>query len=176
VIFTAAPIPGVFVVQIEPLPDARGFFARAWCREEFAAVGLEADLAQCNISFAQRAGTVRGMHYQADPHGEAKLVRCTSGSVHDVLIDLRRHSPTFRASFHYHLQAESRSALYIPIGVAHGFQTLEDDTEMFYQMSTPYVAEAARGVRWDDPGFDVSWPLPISVISERDLGYPDFPV
>ncbi len=173
-IFTPTPIPGAVVIAPEMLADERGFFARAFCAQEFAAHGLVARVEQCNISFNRHRGTVRGLHFQRPPHGEVKLVRCTAGHVYDVIVDLRPRSPTFRRHFAVELDARRRTALYVPDGVAHGFQTLEDDSELFYQMSAPFHADAAAGVRWNDPAFGIAWPLSVSVISARDRSYPDF--
>jgi dTDP-4-dehydrorhamnose 3,5-epimerase len=176
VIFHDTPLAGVVVVEPELLTDERGAFARTFCTEEFTAQGLDPRLSQVNISFNPRAGTVRGMHYQAEPHGEAKLVRVTRGAIFDVAIDLRPKSPTRRQWFGVQLTAEDRSALYIPKGCAHGFQTLRDDTEVLYLMSNPYVEGAGRGVRWDDPALGIDWPQPPvggRTISERDATYPD---
>lgn len=173
-IFRETKLAGAFVVEPERLADERGFFARTWCRREFADRGLSADLAQCNVSFNTRKGTVRGMHYSVAPHAEVKLVRCTRGAIRDVIVDLRPDSPTFRQWAGAELSAENGRALYIPEGLAHGFQTLEDGTEVFYQMSDFFHPECARGVRWDDPAFGLAWPLPISVISEKDLGFATF--
>jgi dTDP-4-dehydrorhamnose 3,5-epimerase len=153
--------------------DERGFFARTWCREEFADHGLTPELAQCSISFSHRKGTLRGLHYQAAPHQEAKLVRCTRGAIWDVALDLRRDSPTYRAWFGVELSAANRAALYIPEGCAHGQLTLSDDSEVLYQMSAPYVPSAARGVRYDDPAFGIEWPGEVVVINDRDASYPD---
>jgi dTDP-4-dehydrorhamnose 3,5-epimerase len=172
-IFTGTPLPGAWLIDPERLDDHRGFFARTWCQREFESHGLNGRLVQCNVSFNKRRGTLRGMHYQADPHQEDKLVRCTSGSVYDAIIDLRRTSPTFLRHFAVVLTAESRRMLYVPQGVAHGFQTLADDTEVFYQMSEFHVPEAARGVRWNDPAFGIRWPIPEPILSERDRAYPD---
>lgn len=172
--FSETRLPGAYIVELEPIGDERGFFARSWDGEEFAARGLNPRLAQCNVSFNARAGTLRGMHYQAAPHEEAKLVRCTLGAIHDAIVDLRPDSPTFRQHLAVTLSAENRRMLYIPEGFAHGFQTLEDGSEVFYQMSTPYVAAAARGVRWDDPAFAIPWPPAERIISAKDWSYPDF--
>lgn len=174
--FTATPIDGVFVIDLQPVEDHRGFFARTFCEETFRERGLEHHFAQASVAFSARRGTLRGMHYQRDPHGEAKLVRCTRGSVYDAVIDLRPHSPTFRHSFGVELTADNRRMLYVPRGLAHGYLTLEDETEISYQMSTPYHPEAAAGVRWNDPAFGVRWPIGVTVIAERDATYPDFPV
>ena len=173
-IFTEIPIKGAFLVQPERREDARGFFARAWCEREAAELGLNTHIAQCNVSFNHRKGTLRGMHFQLPPHEEARLVRCTMGSVHDVIIDLRPDSLTFMQHWSTVLSAESGRAVYLPEGLAHGFQSLEDATEVFYQMSAAYAPEASVGVRYDDHAFDIQWPLPVSGVSERDRGFPDF--
>jgi dTDP-4-dehydrorhamnose 3,5-epimerase len=174
VIFTETPLAGAFLIDLEPVTDERGFFARSFCRREFTAHGLNPDLAQCNISLNQRRGTLRGMHWQAAPHQEAKLVRCTRGAIHDVIIDLRPGSPTFAAHIAATLTAADRRMLYVPEGFAHGFVTLEDDTEVFYQMSEFYAPEYARGVRHDDLAFAIRWPIEILVVSDRDRSYPDW--
>ena len=173
-IFTPTPLPGAIIVEPEPHEDARGLFARTWCRQEFEAHGLETRLAQCSTSFNKRKGTLRGMHYQAAPMAETKLVRCTRGAIFDVIIDLRPDSPTFTRHVAVTLTAENRTALYVPVGFAHGFQTLADDTEVFYQISELYSAEHARGVRWNDPAFAIAWPEDERIITERDRTYPDF--
>ena len=154
--------------------DDRGFFARTFCRREFEARGLNPQVVQCNVSFNKRKGSLRGMHFQASPYSEAKLVRCTAGSIYDVIIDLRASSSAFRNHFGVELSARNRKMLYIPEEFAHGFQTLEDDTEVFYQMSQYYSPEHSRGVRWDDPAFGISWPPGERIIIERDRTYPDF--
>ena len=154
--------------------DDRGFFARTFCRREFEARGLNPQVVQCNVSFNKRKGSLRGMHFQASPHSEAKLVRCTAGSIYDVIIDLRASSSAFRKHFGVELSARNRKMLYVPEEFAHGFQTLEDDTEVFYQMSQYYSPEHSRGVRWDDPAFGISWPPGERIIIERDRTYPDF--
>ncbi len=173
-IFTETKLPGTYLISPEPVTDDRGFFARTWCQQEFREHGLVSDLVQCNISFNHRQGTLRGMHYQASPYGEAKLIRCTIGAIYDVLVDLRPTSPTFCQWTAVELTAQNRQMLYVPEGIAHGLQTLVDDTEVFYQMSAFYVAEAARGVRWNDPTFGVEWPLAVTVMADRDRQYPDF--
>jgi len=173
-IFEEVGLPGAFLVHVERKEDERGFFARSWCRKEFEAHGLCGRLAQCNLSFNKAKGTLRGMHFQSAPFEEAKLVRCTRGAVFDAIIDLRKGSPTFRRYFGTTLTAENREMLYIPEGFAHGFLTMEDDTEIFYQMSEFYAPECAGGVRWDDPVFGIVWPEKIRIISERDRSYPDF--
>ena len=162
------------MIELELHTDQRGFFARAYCHEEFEAHGLKPQVLQCNVSFNRYKGTLRGMHFQAAPFGEAKLVRCTSGSIYDVIIDLRPSSPTFKQYFGVVLSAENRKMLYIPEEFAHGFQTLQDNTEVSYQMSQVFSAPHARGVRWDDPAFGVEWPLGERIIIERDRNYPDF--
>jgi dTDP-4-dehydrorhamnose 3,5-epimerase len=173
-IFQKTSIDGVLEIRIERRQDERGFFARTWCQDEFQRSGLNPNLAQCSISFNARKGTLRGLHYQAAPHAEDKLVRCTRGAIYDVAVDLRPASPTFKKWFGIELNAENRSMLYVPEGCAHGFLTLAEDSEIFYQMSEPYYPELSRGVRWDDPAFAVPWPSPVEVISERDRTYPDF--
>jgi dTDP-4-dehydrorhamnose 3,5-epimerase len=173
-IFTKTPLEGAFLIDLEPIGDERGFFARSFCRREFEAHGLNPDLAQCNISLNLRRGTLRGMHWQVAPHQEAKLVRCTRGAIHDVIIDLRQDSPTFTAHFSADLTAVDRRMLYVPEGFAHGFLTLEDDTEVFYQMSEFFAPDAARGVRYDDPAFGIRWPREVLVVSDRDQSYPDW--
>jgi dTDP-4-dehydrorhamnose 3,5-epimerase len=173
-IFERTPLPDAVIVQLEPHGDDRGFFARSWCQREFEEHGLNPRLVQCNLSFNRSKGTLRGMHYQQAPFGEAKLVRCVRGALHDVIIDLRPHSLTYKQHFGVELSAENRSALYVPEGFAHGFLTLEDDTEVFYQMSQFYSGAHSRGLRWDDPAFGISWPAEVRVISERDRTYPDF--
>lgn len=173
-IFTETRLKGAFIVELEKHVDERGFFARSWCREEFLAHQLNPELAQCNISFNQRKGTLRGMHYMAEPFGEAKLVRCTAGAAYDVIIDLRPDSPTRKQHLGEVLSAANRKMLYVPEGFAHGFQTLEDETEIFYQMSRGYVPEHARGVRYNDPAFGIRWMIDDVVILDRDRHYPDF--
>ena len=172
--FTPTALPGAYLVEIEPLVDERGFFARSWCRREFAEHGLNADLVQCNISYNRAEGTLRGMHYQAAPHEEVKVVRCTRGAIYDVLVDLRPDSPTYRSWTACELTASNRCMLYVPAGLAHGFQTLQDDSEVFYQMSAFYHPPSARGVRWNDPAFDIQWPRSEPIVSPKDAAYPDF--
>jgi dTDP-4-dehydrorhamnose 3,5-epimerase len=173
-IFRETKLPGVFEIQLELKTDERGFFARTWCQREFEAQGLNSKLVQCSISFNTRKGTLRGMHYQAAPHAETRLVRCTRGAMYDVVVDLRPDSPKFKDSIAVILTAEKRNMIYVPEGCAHGFLTLEDDTEVFYQMSEFHNEQAARGFRFDDPTFRLSWPERVEVISERDLNYPQF--
>lgn len=171
------PLAGAFVVELQRLEDERGHFARTFDAELFAEHGLDGRVAQCNLSFNRVAGTLRGMHFQAPPHGEAKLVRVVRGAVFDAIVDLRPDSPTFCQWFGVELTDGNDRALFVPSGFAHGFQTLADDTEMLYQMSYPYVPGAGGGVRWDDPAFGIDWPAAPAggrVISARDAEYPDF--
>jgi dTDP-4-dehydrorhamnose 3,5-epimerase len=173
----ASELPGVFFVEIEPLRDERGFFARTFDAALFAAAGLDASVVQCNTSFNARVGTLRGLHYQAAPHEEGKLVRCTRGCIFDVVVDLRLESPTHGRWLGVELDAAGTRSLFIPGGCAHGFQTLADDSEVHYQMTAPYVPAAARGVRFDDPAFAIDWPDPLRgerIVSERDRAFPDY--
>lgn len=173
-IFNKTDLPGVIEIQMEPLRDERGFFARSWCEKEFQEHNLNPRLVQCSISFNEKKGTLRGIHYQAEPFPEAKLVRCTRGSLYDIALDLRRDSPSYLRWIGVELTAENRRALYIPEGCAHGFLMLEENTEALYQMSEFYHPEAARGVRWNDPAFGIVWPGKVEVMSDRDRNYPDF--
>jgi dTDP-4-dehydrorhamnose 3,5-epimerase len=173
-IFHETMLPGVFEIDLDPHCDERGFFARAWCEREFESSGLNPRVVQCNVSFSAKKGTLRGIHYQSDPHAEAKLVRCTRGAIYDVAVDLRPQSPTFKKWTGVPLTSANRRMLYVPEGCGHGFLTLEDETEVFYQMSEFYHPELAGGVRWDDPAFQIIWPDKVEVISERDRTYPDF--
>jgi dTDP-4-dehydrorhamnose 3,5-epimerase len=174
-IFTETKLKGAYVVDLEHHEDDRGFFARSWDAQEFDRRSLDGRLAQCNVSFNKKRGTLRGMHYQAEPFPEAKLVRCTMGAIYDVILDLRPDSPTFKLWVAEELTAANRRALYVPAGFAHGFQTLADDTEVFYQMTEFFHSECTRGVRWDDSAFNIRWPLPEgSVMSQQDLSFPDF--
>lgn len=175
--FEETPIPGAWILRPERHEDERGWFARTFDRDELAARGMEPAVVQCSTSFNLRAGTLRGMHYQAAPHGEPKLVRCTRGAVYDVIVDLRRDSPTHAHWFGLELSAENGCALYMPVDVAHGFQTLVDGSEVLYMMGHEYVPEAASGVRFDDPAFAIEWPDPPPggrIVSERDASYPDY--
>jgi dTDP-4-dehydrorhamnose 3,5-epimerase len=173
--FLETKLKGAYVIEIEPISDNRGFFARSWCQQEFRDRGLNPNLVQCNISFNTNKGTLRGMHYQAKPHEEAKLVRCTRGSIYDVIIDIRPDSSTFKSWLSIELSAENRKALYIPEGFAHGFQTLENNTEVFYQMSDFYHPESAKGIRWNDPTLAVDWLLRNDlIVSIKDQQYPLF--
>ena len=173
-IFQATKLPGAFLIELERKEDERGFFARAWCENEFAEHHLEGKIVQCNISFNKKRATLRGMHYQSHPYAEIKVIRCTRGSIYDVIVDLRPESPHYKEYLSVILSAETRSMLYIPKGFAHGFQTLEDETEVFYHMSEYYMPHAARGFRWNDPAFRISWPDDVQIISEKDRSYPDF--
>ena len=172
--FVEVPLSGAFIIEPEPIADERGFFARSFCSNEFSAKGLNPLLVQCSVSFNYKKGTLRGMHYQKKPHEEAKLVRCTRGAIFDVIIDLRAGSSSFLNWFGTELTAENRLGLYIPEGFAHGFLTLMDDSEVFYQMSAPFQPESAAGVRWDDPIFCIRWPAEVRLLSTRDQTYPDF--
>jgi dTDP-4-dehydrorhamnose 3,5-epimerase len=173
-IFRRLAVPDARVIELEPHRDERGFFARTWCRREFREEGLETTVAQCSLSYNRRRGTLRGMHFQAPPHGEVKIVRCVRGAIHDVIIDLRPGSPTFTRHVAVELTADNRHALYVPKGFAHGFQTLEDDTEVLYRMSEFYAPDHARGVRFDDPAFAIEWPVSAPIVKERDRSWPDF--
>jgi dTDP-4-dehydrorhamnose 3,5-epimerase len=175
--FIQTPLQGTWVIELEELGDERGWFARTFDAEEFESRGLNPVVVQCNASFNARRGTLRGMHYQAEPHGESKLVRCVRGAIFDVAVDVRSDSPTHRRWHGVELSAENRRAFYMPAGVAHGFQSLEADSEVHYLMGNAYVPETARGVRWDDPAFAIDWPVAPPegrIISERDDSYPDF--
>jgi dTDP-4-dehydrorhamnose 3,5-epimerase len=167
-------LSGVFVIELQKHEDERGFFARSWCRREFEAHGLDPRMAQCNVSFNKVKGTLRGMHYQAAPCAEAKLVRCTRGAIYDVIIDLRRESVTYKQHVSEVLSSNNYKALFVPEGFAHGFQTLEDNSEVFYQMSAFYSPEHQRGLRYNDPAFRINWPVDATVISDRDRNYEDF--
>ena len=172
--FRPTVIGGVVAVDLERREDPRGFFARSFCRDEFETQGLPGVFVQCNVSWNARRGTLRGMHFQKAPSREGKLVRCTSGAVWDVALDVRPDSPTFLRWTGVELSAGNRTALYIPPGIAHGFQTLSDDAEVFYQMTDMYAPGLADGVRWNDPAFGIVWPIPDPILSERDMSYPSF--
>ena len=173
-IFRETKLKGAFVIEPEKIEDARGFFARIWCAREFGSHGLNRYYVQSNISFNREKGTLRGMHFQTDPHAEAKLVRCTRGSIYDVIIDLRKDSATYKQWIGVELSRDNHRMLYIPEEFAHGFLTLEDNTEVFYQMSEFYHPECGQGVRWNDPAFSVQWPAEVRVIADRDRDCPDF--
>lgn len=170
--FSETPLAGAYTIDLDRIEDERGFFARSYCAREFATLGLDDGVVQCNVSFNCRAGTLRGMHFQAEPYGEAKLVRCTLGRILDVIVDIRPDSPTRGRWFAAELSAENRRMLFIPRGFAHGFQTLADNSEVFYQMSAFYEPSAARGLRWDDPALAIDWPIAEPIVSEKDRGYP----
>ena len=172
--FEKTTLPGAYLIHLEPFHDERGFFARSWCHDEFEQRGLDANLSQCSISFNAHKSTLRGMHFQNAPHQETKLVRCTRGAMYDVIIDLRPDSPTFRQWFGAELTAENYITMYVPKGFAHGLQTLEDNTEAFYQMSEKYIPELYRGVRWNDPAFGIDWPNTTPILSTKDQTYPDY--
>ncbi len=172
--FIESELKGAFIVEPELLEDERGFFARTWCRKEFEQHGLNPNLVQCNISFNRQKGTLRGMHYQASPFEETKIVRCTMGAIYDVIIDLRPDSKKFMCWIAIELSAENRKMIYIPEGFAHGFQTLVDNTEVFYQMSEFYAPEYACGVRWNEPKFNIKWPDGVKIISVKDDNFKDF--
>jgi dTDP-4-dehydrorhamnose 3,5-epimerase len=168
------PLAGAYLLEIEPVSDSRGFFARTWCNHEMRKVGLDVQFVQSSISYNERRGTIRGMHYQAEAHAESKLVRCTAGAIWDVLLDLRPDSATFRTWHAEELTAENRKSVYIPPGLAHGFQTMADKSEVCYQISNHYKPQAERGVRWNDPAFSIHWPLEAAMISDRDRSFTDF--
>jgi dTDP-4-dehydrorhamnose 3,5-epimerase len=174
VIFNESHLEGAYVIEQDRVRDERGFFARTYCRHEFEVHGLNPTFVQCNTSFNARKGTLRGMHYQAAPYQETKLVRCTMGAIYDVIIDLRAGSQTFGQWLSAELTSENGRMLYIPESFAHGFLTLQDNTEVFYQMSEFYVPDCSRGVRWNDRAFNIQWPFDVVVISERDSQYADF--
>jgi dTDP-4-dehydrorhamnose 3,5-epimerase len=170
--FTETDLAGVWMIDLEPIEDERGFFARTYCEREFAAYGLNTRWPQSNLSKTLRAGMLRGLHFQAEPLPEIKLIRCAAGAIHDVLVDVRPESPSYGQWQAFELTGENRTLLYVPGGYAHGFQSLTDNTEVFYQMSTFYVADLARGIRWDDPDLAIRWPIPNPFLSERDRSLP----
>lgn len=170
--FRETKLPGAYVLEMQPFTDDRGQFARAWCSDEFARHGLTAEFVQGNVSINPRVGTIRGMHWQEPPHAEVKLIRCVRGAIWDVIVDLRSRSPTYGEWFGIELSTDSFKMLYVPEGFAHGFQVLEDDTEVNYQVSSPYAAHAARGIRYDDPAIGIRWPLPVTAISAADQSWP----
>jgi dTDP-4-dehydrorhamnose 3,5-epimerase len=173
-IFTETKLAGAYVIEPEPIEDERGFFARTFCMQEFADYGLIDIYVQSNISYNRRKGTLRGMHYQAEPKPETKLVSCTMGAIYDVILDLRPDSPTFTQWFALELSAQNHRTLYVPVGFAHGFQALVDNTEVSYQMSEYFYPQLARGVRWNDPAFGIQWPDQSPFLSVRDNNHPDF--
>ena len=172
--FIETKLKGAFVITPERIKDERGFFARTFCRHEFEEHGLNSGLVQCNISVNKKKGTLRGMHYQVDPYAEVKILRCTTGAIYDVIVDLRPESPTFRQWFAAELSEKNHKMLYVPEGFAHGYQTLEQQTEVFYQVSAFYHPASERGIRWDDPAFGIEWPLPACVVSKKDAAHPDW--
>jgi dTDP-4-dehydrorhamnose 3,5-epimerase len=173
-IFTETKIKGVFVIEPELLKDERGFFARSFCIEEFEKHGLEIDIVQCNISYNKKKGTLRGMHYQAPPFEEAKIVSCTKGEIYDVVVDLRKESKTSRQWVSVELTDKNYKMVYIPKGCAHGFQTLKNDSRVFYQMTEYFHPESTRGIKYDDPHFKIKWPIDKITISSRDQLYHSF--
>jgi len=172
--FEKCSFEGVWVIANAPHSDERGSFGRAYCRQQFADHGLTFVIDQISVSFNAKAGTVRGMHFQRSPHAEDKLVRCLQGAVHDVIVDLRKESPTFCQSFSVELSRDNNLSLFVPKGFAHGFQTLTDSAQLLYCIATPYSPDHASGVRWDDPAFDIKWPQQISSISQKDCDFEDF--
>ncbi len=172
--FHTTKLKGACIIELDELRDERGFFARAWCSKEFEAQGLNPRIVQANLSFNEKKGTLRGMHYQVAPFAESKLIRCTRGALYDVIVDLRPGSETYRDWIGVELSAANHRLLYVPEGFAHGFQTLEDGTEAFYQVSEFYTPGAEQGLRYDDPAFGIEWPYPVSVISEKDASWPDY--
>lgn len=172
--FSEAPLGGAYVVRMKRIEDDRGFFARGWCRDEFLAHGLNPNIVQLNVAVSPKKGTLRGLHFQRAPHGEAKFVRCTRGGIFDVMVDLREESPTRSQWFGLELTADNGTMLYVPEGFAHGYQTLTDDAEMYYLTTAPYAAASAGGVRYNDPVLGIEWPLPVSLISKADEQWPDF--
>jgi dTDP-4-dehydrorhamnose 3,5-epimerase len=175
-IFAATQLDDVWLIDIEPREDQRGFFARTWCRQELAAQGVDTEIAQESLSYNRHRGTLRGLHFQRSPNEETKIVRCTRGGIFDVIVDLRPRSPTYLQWQGFELTAENRKALYVPKGFAHGFQTLTDEAEIVYQISAFYAPDSAGGYRYDDPAFGIAWPLPVTAINERDLGWPPFKI
>lgn len=173
-IFSSTRLEGAFLIDIEPVKDERGFFARTWCQRELAALGLDAEIAQESVSYNRFRGTVRGLHFQRPPSDETKIVRCPRGAIFDVMVDLRPHSSSYLRWQGFDLTAENRRAVYIPKGFAHGYQTLDDHCEIAYQISTFYAPDFASGYRYDDAAFGIAWPLPPAMISERDLSWPKF--
>ncbi len=174
--FLETPLAGAYIIETRRHEDARGYFARMYCRNEFREIGLLDSFVQSNISFNHKQGTLRGMHYQDDPYAEVKLVTCFAGEIYDVIVDVRRDSETYCSWFGVHLSSSNNKSLYIPKGFAHGFLTMQDDTLVHYQMGEFYKPEYARGIRWNDPAFNIVWPGSIETISERDRTYPDFQV
>ncbi len=175
-IFTETGLKGAFFIDIEKREDHRGFFARTWCRKEFEEHGLTVHPAQANVSFSRHKGTLRGMHYQVAPFEESKLLRCTRGAIYDVIIDLRPDSPTYRKWIGVELTSDNYRMIYVPEKFAHGFQSLEDDSEVVYQVTQFYAPGSERGIRWNDPAFDIRWPMEVQVISDKDRDWPDYAI
>jgi len=174
-IFKETDIQGAYLIELEKIGDERGFLARTWCSNEFDSQGLVTAVAQCSIGFNAERGTLRGLHYSVAPHEEVRLIRCTKGAIYDVIVDLRRDSPTHLRWVGFELTEDNRRTLYVPAGCAHGYQTLADNAEVYYQMDELYVPECARGARFDDPAFGIEWPLAVTAISERDRSWEDHP-
>ena len=172
--FIETKLPGAYIINLDTLEDDRGFFARAFCQKEFEENGLRSNIAQCNLSFNHKKGTLRGMHYQVKPYEEVKMVRCTQGKILDVIIDLRKDSATYKKWIGVELTAENNRMLYVPEGFAHGYQTLEDNSVVYYQVTEFYQPGSERGIRWNDPAFNIDWPLEISFISDKDNSHPDY--
>ena len=173
-IFNETPLAGAYTIDLELLSDERGFFARSWCQDEFAAHGLQTRIVQCNTSFNHRSGTIRGLHYQRPPHAEVKVIRCTRGAIWDVIVDLRPGSPNYLRWFGAELTASNRRMMYVPEEFAHGYITLEPETETFYQVSEFYTPGAEGGIRWNDPAIGIDWPIEPVVVSDKDAGHPNF--
>lgn len=173
-IFHKTNLKDAYIIELNKLKDERGFFARQYCQNEFRDHGIQISIVQANVSYNKLKGTLRGMHFQTEPHGEAKLVRCTKGGIYDAIIDVRSDSPTFKKWIGVELTEHNHKMLYVPEGFAHGFITLQDDTEVTYQVSEFYTPGAEEGIRWDDPTFNIDWPVEVNVISEKDLNWPDF--
>ena len=173
-IFKETKLPGAYLIEINKIEDHRGFFGRAWCKREFEAHGLNANVVQINTSGSKKKGTIRGMHYQIAPHGESKFIRCTKGRVFDVIIDLRADSPTFMQWIGHELSADNYNMVYVPEYFAHGFVTLEDNSEVYYPVTEYYTPGAERGIRWNDPAFNIEWPIEVEVYTEKDMSHPDF--
>lgn len=172
-LFTECKLKGAFRIEINRIEDQRGFFARSFCEQEFAKYGIKFSTVQCNVSFNTKSGTLRGLHFQNSPFGEKKIIRCTMGAIYDVIVDLRQDSPTYRQWVATELTAENRVMVYVPKGFAHGFITLENNSEVFYQMSEAYNSDAASGIRWNDPNLSIKWPPGDPILSNRDSSYPD---
>ena len=173
-IFTETKLKGAFIVEVKKLEDERGFFGRAWCQNEFEEHGLASVIRQINTSYTKKKGTIRGMHYQIDPYREAKFIRCTRGRIYDVIIDLRKDSPTFMEWTGHELTADNYKMLFVPGNFAHGFVTLEDHSEIYYTVSEFYTPGSERGIRYDDPAFDIKWPIEVEVVSDKDKNHPPF--